>query len=74
MFGRKQPVSEGERIRLVSMEDDPDPIPVGTEGTVTGVEDLGDWWQIDVEWDNDRTLMLTVPPDRFTIIRGTHEV
>ena len=62
----------GTRIRLVAMEDDPDPIPVGTKGTIRGSSehkfgrDL--WHQIDVDWDNGRQLMLVTPPDRFEVL------
>lgn len=56
----------GDRIRLLEM-DDPDPIPVGATGTVVAVYQHGDWFQVDVDWDNGRTLMLTVPPDRVEV-------
>lgn len=63
----------GDRIELVSMPDDPDPIAPGTRGTVDWVGkpvNLGGrtFDQIGVKWDNGRTLGLTVPPDRFRII------
>jgi hypothetical protein len=64
----------GDRIRLLAMHDDPDPIPVGQIGTVVGVTRHGsgqdEWFQIDVSWDNGRTLMLVSPPDVFQIIDG----
>lgn len=53
----------GDRIRLISMPEDPGPIPVGMEGTVLRVHDHGDWTQVEVAWDNGRTLMLTLPDD-----------
>lgn len=55
----------GDRIRLRSMPDDPNPIPSGSEGTITFVhpQDHGRWTQIGVNWDNGRTLMLAIPPD-----------
>lgn len=59
----------GTRIRLVKMDDDPDPLPVGSEGTV--MTSLPQPWgstQICVDWDNGRTLMLVTPPDTFTVI------
>ena len=62
----------GDRIRLVFMQDDPDPIPPGQEGTVVHVGRHGTgrdaWLQIDVSWDNGRTLMLSSPPDRFEML------
>ena len=57
----------GDRIRLVAMGDDPDPVPIGTTGTVVAVYQHGDWLQIDVAWDNGRTLMLSVRPDRVEV-------
>ena len=62
----------GDRVRLLTMHDDPDPIPAGQVGTVVGVASHGGgqavWHQIDVAWDNGRTLMLVSPPDRFEIV------
>ena len=54
----------GDRIRLVLMNDDPDPIPAGTIGTVVAVYPHGDWTQVDVDWEAGRSLMLSIPPDR----------
>lgn len=63
---------KGRRIRLLAMPQDPDPIPYGTEGTVTGVREFNygpvPSHQIDVEWDGGRTLMLCSPPDRFEVL------
>ncbi len=53
----------GDRVRLISMTDDPDPIPAGTIGTVAGVYPQCDWTQVDVDWDSGRSLMLSIPPD-----------
>ena len=62
----------GDRIRLLEMNDDPSPVPVGEEGTVVGIHHIGEdpdaWHQIDVTWDNGRTLMLVSPPDRFEVL------
>ena len=63
----------GDRIRLVAMQDDPDPIQVDQTGTVVGVHShqaKEPWHQIDVAWDNGRTLMLVSPPDLFEIIES----
>ena len=60
----------GDRIRLIRMVDDPDPIPAGTTGTVTEIHIHSDWTQIEVSWDNGRMLMLVSPPDKFEIIDG----
>ncbi len=62
----------GDRIRLIAMQDDPDPIQVGSLGTVFHVARHGAgqrlWHQIDVAWDNGRRLMLVSPPDTFEIV------
>jgi hypothetical protein len=69
-----KPPRIGDRIRLLVMPDDPDPIATGQTGTVTGVASHGEgydrWFQIDVSWDNGRSLMLVSPPDTFEIING----
>ena len=54
------------------MTDDPDPIPVGATGAVTAVARHGSGGdvliQIEVAWDNGRSLMLVSPPDEFEIL------
>ena len=63
---------QGDRIRLLAMFDDPDPIQVGQLGTVVSVSRHGggkdDWHQVDVAWDNGRALMLVSPPDQFEFV------
>lgn len=62
----------GDRIKLIRMGKDPAPIPVGTTGTVLRVQCLGpvfpSCWQIHVNWDIQRSLMLVYPDDIFEII------
>lgn len=57
----------GDRIRMIHMPDDPDPIPAGTTGTITNVNPVnlaGDkFTQYSVKWDNGRRLSACVPPD-----------
>jgi hypothetical protein len=64
----------GDRIRLVAMPDDPDPIPAGSTGIVTAVRKCGSggsaWIQVDVDWDNGRKLMLSLPTDQFEVLAG----
>lgn len=53
-------VAPGSRIRLIAMGDDPDPIPVGAEGTVIDsalIQTLGadPYEQVTVAWDNGRS-------------------
>lgn len=61
----------GKRIRLVSMPNDPNPIPPGSEGVVIEAKAFrwgGGFSQLSVKWDDGRTLMLCVPPDRFSMV------
>lgn len=57
------PFEKGDRIRLVEMPNDPDPIPVGTTGTVKSCEQVGFLWHILMDWDIKRSLALCIPPD-----------
>ena len=69
------PAATGDRIRLIAMGDDPDPVQIGQTGTVVDVSRHGGgndaWCQIEVDWDNGRTLMLVSPPDAFEIIESS---
>lgn len=57
---------EGDRIEMIYMGNDPDPIPSGTQGTVTYVSKMPDYeTQIGVKWDNGRTLSVILPQDRI---------
>lgn len=61
----------GDQIELVFM-DDPYPVRPGTRGVVVRSTPVG-WGshrftQVDVEWENGRRLMLTVPPDVVRIL------
>ena len=58
----------GDRVRLVSMTDDPDPILEGEIGTLIAVYPQDGWHQVDVQWDSGRSLMLVIPPDRVEIV------
>lgn len=61
-------VVKGDRIALVEMPNDPDPIPVGTRGWVTEVvESGGECIQLWVNWDIDRSLCL-VPGDVVRVL------
>lgn len=61
-------LQEGDRIRLVSMQDDPDPIKPGSTGTVIGFHKDPTFPQIWVKWDNGRGLNLIPGKDQFEII------
>jgi len=62
------PVEAGDRIELRAMPDDPNPVPVGTLGTVRSAVPLHDEWHIAVDWDNGRTLSVIYPVDSFVIL------
>jgi hypothetical protein len=59
-------VEVGDRIKLVNMPDDPDPLKSGTEGVVTSVDTRMD--VVGVKWDNGRTLNLVLGVDSFEIL------
>ena len=57
----------GDRIEMLDMPNDPDPIPEGTQGTVVSVTiDPFDQAEhiIGVDWDNGRTLNICTKEDR----------
>lgn len=58
----------GDRIRLVHT-DDHGPVPKGSLGTIVAVNLHTDWHQVDVDWDDGRRLMLTVPPNRVEAVQ-----
>ena len=65
----------GQRVKLVAMGEDPDPIDPGTEGTVTHVAELNfpgakKQLQVGVSWDNGRTLSCLVPPDSLRVVNN----
>ncbi|WP_166906168.1 DUF4314 domain-containing protein [Mycobacterium sp. DL440] len=60
-------VQPGDRVQITgAMPEEPDPVPVGTQGTVVGVN----LWaqQADVEWDNGRRLFLLLDVDPYQVI------
>ena len=63
----------GDRIRLVAMPDDPDPLPPGSTGTVTSVTE-GNMGQLGVDWDNGRSLFLLPGIDQFNVIDDSNLV
>jgi hypothetical protein len=64
MTERTPPFRKGDRIRLIEMVEDLDPIPPGTFGTVNEEPMLlTDCWAIPVQWENGRTHALLMPPD-----------
>lgn len=63
----KKTYKAGMRIKLIKMDDIQAP-PVGMEGTILGVDDIGD---ILVRWDNGSSLKVIVEEDAFLIL-STH--
>ncbi len=65
--------TQGDRIRLISIDNDPNPVMIGEEGMIVNINchgSGGDFWeQFDVCWDNGRNLMLISPPNVFKIIQ-----
>ena len=53
----------GDRIELVRMGPDPDPIASGIKGTIDFVNVSSFGTQIGVDWDNGRKLMVVLPED-----------
>ena len=58
----------GDRIRLIHMPEDPDPIPSGSLGIVCAIYPHHGWTQVVVDWDNGRHLMLSLPDDVIEIL------
>lgn len=58
---------KGTTIKLIEMIKDPAPVPSGTTGTITDIDDAG---SIHVEWKNGRTLAVIPGTDKFTKIEG----
>ena len=60
---KKYPI--GSRVKLLKMDDVQAP-PIGTKGTVVGVDDIG---SILVNWDNGSRLNVVYGEDRVEILR-----
>jgi hypothetical protein len=60
----------GDRIMLIEMPEDPCPIDPGSRGTIESIATFDHWFQVQVKWDNGRTLSLCVPPDRVVVSNG----
>lgn len=65
-------VQPGDRVKITGvMPDEPNPVPVGTQGTVVAVN----LWaqQADVKWDNGRRLYLLLDVDPYEVIAQAPE-
>ena len=60
----KEQYKPGMRVRLLRM-DDLQALPIGTEGTVRGVDDIG---SVMVAWDNGCGLNVILDEDRIEIL------
>ncbi len=58
----------GDRIMLIEMVRDPDPILPGAQGTIQDVCKYTGWVQVWIQWDNGRTVALCIPPDSARVI------
>lgn len=60
----------GTRLELLSMSDPYSPVPPGTQGEVTSVDDMG---TLHMKWDNGRSLGVVVGEDSFKVISKPQE-
>lgn len=67
--GIRRDYPAGTRVELVRM-DDPQVPPVGTKGTVLGVDDIG---SIMVSWDNGCGLSVAFGEDLCRKVEGTSD-
>jgi hypothetical protein len=64
---------EGDRIELIEMPNDPNPIKPGERGNVREVRELGEEFapntaEVHVDWDSGRKLLMLLPTDKARII------
>ena len=57
----------GDRVELVSMPNDPDPITPGTQGTIVWVDDAG---TRHVDWDDGRHCGLLPDADNWILLES----
>ena len=67
----KEHYPRGTRVQIDSMDDDPNPVPNGTKGTVSFVDDIG---TVFVNFDNGRSLGICPEVDSFHKITEQTEV
>lgn len=64
-FRRLDKELNGKRIRLIQMNDEPNPVPAGTEGIIFHVDDAG---TIHVKWDDGSFLGVIPGVDEYSIL------
>ena len=64
----------GDRVKVTGIMDDPDPLPIGLEGTVTDVTPP-EWaiQQYGVDWDGGKRTLMLLPHDPFVILPGASQ-
>lgn len=69
-YGNGKLALPGDRIRLIKMSNDPNPIEPNTTGIVKKVGTVYMFGEdhLDVQWDNGRSLSLLVGTDEFEVI------
>jgi len=74
-YGNGKLALPGDRIRLIKMNNDPNPIESGVTGTVKEVNSIQMFGedQLVVDWDNGRGLNLIVGEDEFEVIEKGQE-
>ena len=74
-YGNGKLALPGDRIRLIKMNNDPNPIESGATGTVKEVNSIQMFGedQLVVDWDNGRGLNLIVGEDEFEVIEKGQE-
>lgn len=61
----KQKYVIGTRVKLIKMYDELSKIPIGTEGIIESIDDIG---TLHMSWDNGSSLGLIVGIDEFEVI------
>ena len=61
----KQKYHIGTKVKLIKMYDELSKIPIGTEGIIESIDDIG---TLHMSWDNGSSLGLIVGIDEFEVI------
>lgn len=61
----------GQRVELVRMDNDPNPVPIGSRGVIVAISESGDsryHTHVGVKWDNGRSLSVLLPLDEIRLV------